>query len=66
MQKQPTDSLTPLLSVTLDEATQRLKATMSTYTGGWDTITRQGCQSMERPRVTPKGKTLYIVQGRAV
>jgi hypothetical protein len=65
MQTKPTDSLTPLARVALDEATNRLRATMATYTGEWDTITRRGCPGLERPRVTPKGKTLYSVQGRA-
>jgi hypothetical protein len=62
---QPTDSLSPLLSLSLEEATNRFRATMAVYQGNWDTITRRACSGSVRPKVTPKGKTLYIVQGRA-
>lgn|GEM_PF-4290275 len=60
MTNQPTDSLTPLLSLSLDEATNRPRATMSAYTGEWDTITRRGCSGSVRPKVTPKGKALTM------
>ena len=57
------DTVTPR-DTELDRAVERLQRVLSTAKE-WDTITRRPCPSSSEPRVTPKGKTLYIVQGRA-
>ena len=50
----------------LDEATESLRATMTAYLGQWNTKdTRKDKPGSSVPRIMPKGKTLYVVQGRS-
>jgi len=56
----PTDTETRK-DTELDQAVTALRRVMSTERD-WDTVTRRPFQDMSAPKVTPKGKTLYIVQ----